>query len=395
MDYYLGFECGLCTENGIWFSSYIGNMLFFYDGVNTKYIGAFPGEEKEAYRLYSSVVKYKKMLIFTPLMAKNIAIYDIEKNEFLTIEIKKWLPKRTGQGKFCTSVLNGDYLYMFPEYYPGILKICLDNMKIVILDKWITELEKKFSLNNDIFFENDYSDCGEYLYFPFANTNAVLEFNKKSENIILHKVGEGKYSSIAKWHDVCILGGRNKKDLWYWEKKNDRCFTIQNILKEYSNTRFIASFIIEDTCWIFPEKGSDVLKIDLKKMLIDVDDKYSDEVMYRVNITNQTFSFVQMMENYFISFSMKTMTLFAHNIVTGKIEKRKLIIPNELQKEYILLWKNISFCITNKQMKNGGGKEEQSFSIVNLLEMVKYNRKMNKNDTKVEMCGKKIYDAIL
>ena len=141
MEHYLGFECGLCTESGIWFSSYIGNMLFFYDGINTKYVGTFPDEEKTAYRLFSNVVQYKNVLIFTPLFAKYIAIYDIEKEEFSTLEIEKWFPKRTGQGKFCTSVLNGEYLYMFPEYYPGIIKICLDNMEIIILDNWIKEIE--------------------------------------------------------------------------------------------------------------------------------------------------------------------------------------------------------------------------------------------------------------
>lgn len=395
MNFYLGFECGLCTESGIWFSSYIGNALFFYDGISTKYIGMFPDEEKEAYRLFSSVVKYKNLLIFTPLMAKHIAVYDIAKNEFSTLEIERWFPKRTGQGKFCTSFLNGDYLYMFPEYYQGIIKMCLNNMQIVILDDWIKELEANFSLNNDIFFKNDYADCGECLYFPLANANAVLEFNKISEKIYLQKVGEGKYSSIAKWNDVFILGERVQKDIWCWKKKNDRCFTIQNHIKGYDNTGFIASVIYEDTCWMFPEKGSNVLKINLNKMIIDVDDKYSNEGMYGLNISNQVFSFVQMIKNYIISFSMKTMTLFVHNMVTGEIEQRRLLVSEELCEEYSLLWKKIAVHIAEEQMKNGGGNETQSCSINTLIELEKEGRKFGVNSQEVKLCGKKIFDTIL
>jgi hypothetical protein len=85
----LSFEKLVEDGNVFWFTSIEHNGLYRIDKhfLKAEFMGSIPNEKAVAWRLYSSMTKHGGRLYFAPLATNEMAIYDIEKQEFNKIEI--------------------------------------------------------------------------------------------------------------------------------------------------------------------------------------------------------------------------------------------------------------------------------------------------------------------
>ena len=189
MSTYLGFQCCLEINHVLWFSSFRGKGLFRYDKKKVEHILNF---EEEGNRLFADIRMYKGKLIFTPLMSKKIYIYDIASGELKGISYGL-----TSISGFSASVLYGQYVYMFPTYYPGILRLNMETYVFEVIDTWINEQFENCRISEDAYFRGDYIRHKDTLYVSFCNAHAVLEFHLENGQSVIHDVGAQGYSTIA------------------------------------------------------------------------------------------------------------------------------------------------------------------------------------------------------
>jgi len=126
----------MCESNGcLWFTSYHYNALFQMrkNEYRAEYVCSFP-KEKSKRRMYSSIFSYRSKIYCIPLSANSVGIYDQEKGEAVSIEIKK--PSSFGNiiynqdSKFFTGYLDNNYLYMFPHTYPAIVRLDIESLEV-------------------------------------------------------------------------------------------------------------------------------------------------------------------------------------------------------------------------------------------------------------------------
>ncbi|ETP70974.1 hypothetical protein UYO_3082, partial [Lachnospiraceae bacterium JC7] len=79
------FSAVITVENAIYFTDGRSNALFSYDIFESKcsYVGSFLENNDEQGCLFGTASKYKDSLIYIPIRASNIGIYDIKKENLL------------------------------------------------------------------------------------------------------------------------------------------------------------------------------------------------------------------------------------------------------------------------------------------------------------------------
>ncbi len=268
MNAYLGFQCCLETSHALWFSSFRGKGLFRYDGKKVEHILDF---EEEGNKLFTGILKYREKLIFTPLVSKKIYIYDVASGEL------KGIPYGlTGMSGFSVSVPYGQYLYMFPSYYPGILRLNVETYALETMDSWINGQLENCRISEDAYFRGDYVRDGDTLYFSLCNAHAVLEFHLDNGQSAIHNVGEKGYSTIASDGQRFWMAPRRSGAIVSWDPVTDERAEYQGYPEGYQHGGFVGSFYENGYVWMFPETANQVLKVDTETGRIEEDKSFSD-----------------------------------------------------------------------------------------------------------------------
>ena len=80
--------------------------------------------------------KYQNKLVFIPLSAVNIGVYDLTNNKFESIDLP--FPKMPCgfECKFLNSTIFNGKVFMFPGYASYIIELDLASMKVIVHDDW-------------------------------------------------------------------------------------------------------------------------------------------------------------------------------------------------------------------------------------------------------------------
>ncbi len=273
MGTYLGFQC--CIEIGgrLYFSSFRGNGLFCYNGKTVEHLCNF---DEEGFKLFSDAKQYNNRIYFTPLRASQIHFYDLNRKEISKIEYG-----HKTIADFGFSILKGNSLYMFPTYYPGILKLNLDTHDIDIVDGWLNDAYERCRISEAPYFRGDYVRDGDMVYIPFSNANGVLEFHFKDERGIVHNVGKQDYSTIASDGKNFWMAPRTKGAIVSWNPVTYKIAEYQNFPEGYLQGSFVSSFFKDGYVWIFPETANMVLKVNTQTGEIVEEPRFSDICTHR------------------------------------------------------------------------------------------------------------------
>ena len=159
-------------------------------------------ENPDIQHTFNDILPYKDGFIFIPAFYDSVLILNRQDWTYKKVSIPCKNPKiGTSDFKFFTGVVHKDYVYMFGYSYPGLVRISLKDMSINIIDGWLKSGDLRFS-EVDGCFHVQYYRNGDLVYFPFMNTNAVMEFDLTTEKTTIHMVGEAtmRYISIE-WNN--------------------------------------------------------------------------------------------------------------------------------------------------------------------------------------------------
>lgn len=182
---------------------------------------------------YCALAKYNKRLFFMPKSADYIVMYDLDKNEFLNIELQE--PKNNRKEvyrstlKFHHSYVEGEKMFLLGFFYPAIICINMKTLKIDYISDWVETVELYIKSGDDKgYFGGGYFKENTNVYFPVACTSALIKLDletMKTEFIsletsldgIAYMVKDGEYLWLEgrgeSYGRICRYNLQNKESL--------------------------------------------------------------------------------------------------------------------------------------------------------------------------------------
>lgn len=211
---------------------------------------------------YIAVEKVESCLYFAPFFSNGIWKYDLKSKRFS----KTYLPK--AEGSYMTGIVHyGEYLYMIPRNYPGIVKYHMETEEIQIIDGWIEELEQYVTpdCKKEPYFVWGIKREANMLYLASSNCNVWMEMNLDTDKWKIREIGDRglHFINYAKSGENVWLLPRNGIEIVKWN-----CVTNEsNVIYRAKGLDVLGSpyeFLVDIGCKLvaLPQKADNVLVID-------------------------------------------------------------------------------------------------------------------------------------
>lgn len=257
----------IIDTEGFWFTLSNSSGLFHCnkDGKVECKANIFEKESGEE-RLFSSIKKYKDQIIFVPLFAKNIYIYNTVTSDIMKVPFKMQVRKKdipyNNIHHFMASVIYDGKIYMLPHKYPAIVEMDINTYEIKYYDDWVEKLTPYIKDDKDIYCRKDFCQRENVIYIPFCCANVILMFDlitKISKIMNISDIEEG-FSSIVTKEDGFLLSARNTSTIYEWNYKEDK-YEKYTLPKEFNDYIISNIRIVEGNIVIFPKYLRDPILI--------------------------------------------------------------------------------------------------------------------------------------
>lgn len=232
------------------------------DSRKCKYLGRFPKELPLRRFLYTFALRYENRIVFVPNSADNIAVYDIESEEFLSLPIKiKTVSEKLIWHKFACAVTYENFVYIVGNAYPYVLCLNMDTyeMKEIELDDQDVSFSRKGMVERG----------GSFLV-PAYNVGKVLEFDMRKNQYKIHKLSKDFRGAVAMCADesgtLWIAPYFTDDPILKWTPKQGVLKKIDSFPTEFSTENhglFSKAIYRDGEIWFIPEKANMSLRIDV------------------------------------------------------------------------------------------------------------------------------------
>lgn len=233
------FEEGVVLNNELWYVAVPRAWLCKMDLLDYKVqvVCEIPFMDVNAAYTYNVVAVYDNKLILMPKYAEDVLIYDIGKDEFEKIELKKALRtsgKDAGNAvKFRAYALKDNVLWMMPQSSCCILEYNLLTGKLIEHVDWYEQFERYNWENVNLFGKGIMAENS--LWIPCYQLNAIVEFRIETKESILHFIGSEKdcYSAITYTNGKFWLFNAFQNSLCKWNRESGIVTECIVLNKEY------------------------------------------------------------------------------------------------------------------------------------------------------------------
>ena len=393
----LTFEALYDDGDCFWFSSFDYNALFQMDktGRGVRLAGSFPGEAFIQPRAYVSMIKCNEKFYFAPFSAGEIAEYDPQNRAFRKLA-ENFPLKDTGRkwdsSRFFRAAAVGEKVYFLPCDYPGIL--CYDTEKDILrcFDDWVDEVEALRASEWGYFAE--YEVYKDRLILPCVCADAVVVFDTALETsrvIPMPKTGYScKYCGICRAGDSYFLAAADGS---VWKRNEDMeeeaCIRLPAAgidEMEYYPVRCTGEWI-----WLFPFRSGKGMRIHAMTGQVEEETWLNDEREYEGEHFNFPACAVDGKKLYAVTGNSRR--FIKYDPLSREKQETKLFLPERDRR--ILEEKKREAFIT--QSYSGSVREDAIFSVVFLLEVLRYPECFEKMDDGGEnpSAGKRIYETLI
>lgn len=178
----LWFDSAVETNDSLWFAANNLNGIFKADKKTGKsqFIINFPQYPNDAVRLYTACTLVKRKIVFAPCNAKEIAIYDIDKEELKTISLDKRVVERCKSALFLAAFEYEGFAYLIGMSYPGILKIDVVTYESYVIGKPFERYHFKGKYDYKAHFRHSFVVMDDILYLPAICENGLVCMDMKN-----------------------------------------------------------------------------------------------------------------------------------------------------------------------------------------------------------------------
>ncbi len=256
------------------------NMLCKIDSYSgeCEFVSVFPDENLKSERLHMKAITVGNNIIFSPANARNICIYNYTENTFDNISVLEDSENSMNYKsslKYAEIVQYGDTIYVFPASANEIIKLNKNNRSI-----------EKISLmyENKYLFRKDGLLRGDKLFLPSSNSNAVLVFDFKSDNVNVVGVGENNNGSWS----ICDDGN----ELWIipyapgnvikWNPETNMVSEFGDFPSgfTYMEKMFIKGIYDDEKIFAIPSGANMTVSINIKTGTMEMIEKYEEKGMF-------------------------------------------------------------------------------------------------------------------
>lgn len=219
-DYHKGIVTDYMYYDGqyVWFTARNFNGLFKMDANTYKveFVGQFPDEDVEEYKLYTGIAECNGKLYFAPYNAQNIAIYDKEKSSFYSITLRNDI--KDIFKKFYNVLAFDKYIFIYG--YKANMIIRIDSQ---------TDTVNYMNISDD--YNNSYytfSSCiyNDKIYSVSPSNNSILCLNPLDMSY--------EFVKIDKEFDKCVFNIGITAPLLITNQGDTVYFDLEN--KQFINT---------------------------------------------------------------------------------------------------------------------------------------------------------------
>lgn len=331
----IAFENIVKANGSYWFTS-IGYNAFFKldeDKDIAHCVGCF-SKEQDARRLYLDIVQYQDKLVFVPLKAEAIALYDMNAGEFSYIPL--CLPAKemntgvaySADEKFAFAGIWKNNLYLFPATYPAIIKLDMESYEVEYLYEPIRQLNKRVLTEEGIYFWKGIIE-DNLVKMWCEPAKSIVEFDMNSESLQVCK----QLSDIDKYIEV-VSDGKN-----YWliprEKKakllklSEDFQIIESILLPEGITEdgisYLRGVCLDDYLLVFPGAAEYVMKVSLKDSTTEIIRIFDGTKETRPEeLITWRFFLANYIDDIIVVFNHFSLEMVTYHVKTGVIYKKQI-----------------------------------------------------------------------
>ena len=355
---YLAFECMYDDGEYIWFSAFCFNALFKMKKSSRKaeYVGSFPNERMDGFRLYMSIAAYGSKLFFAPGSANEIAEYDIKTGLFKKINFAK--PKIQTHtdywiNKFIIAIQYKTWIFFIGCLYPAIIRYDINSGRIDYFSDWVESLSKFVNDPDDGYFVQKPCINGSVFAVAASNANAVLMFDMQTCTGKIYEVGGSKcnYAGMCFDGSNYWLAPRDDGPIVKWNPKTKEYKEFSDFPKGYVKCRYSFQGIayVNGYVWLLPSMTNIALKINVQDENISIAEEFQPVCGLKgTSLFSQNYIFSKSSgnmiyaetgkDNKFIEYNVKTKELYEKNILFS--EENKITLKRNLFAEGGILHEN-------------------------------------------------------
>lgn len=297
-------------NNRLWFvaANYNGIFSVNLENGKTDLEGMLYDEEMDLMHLTGAIGTKGDYLIMTPVIAKNVQVFDLEKKENILIDGDSERSVLSKYTKFSGMIIDGEKVYFFPGKADTILWCDMANRLVGRVEEFCTAYKKNIGGEYNYFSYGSHYVYNRKAYFALWEAPYIMEFSLETEKIIFY------------WVDYVCSGFS--------------CMTgNKNIIYLLSNDNRIVQWNIDN---------SEVINVSE-----DFSERQKELSLLRVALYDNG-------KIYLVSFTSDTVVIY--DIVNEEIEyttfEKKWNIPLEVEEKYAFsyydLQQNMMYVVSNK-----------------------------------------------
>lgn len=216
-------QCGIKIDDEYWFVTGNTNGLFKkkLSTDSIEFMGFFPGESRNGFRLYSDLQLVDGKLVFTPCHAMNMAVYQINESKFMKISIMDH--NKECFNKYLRSIQYCGQVYFIPFCADLFIKYDVKQNKIKVLDEWNGLRALYMESGSCNFIIEGTCVKNKYAYMFLQNKNQIVILNMETDQFRIQDL------AIAEDENICSVDESgeniwittNKNKLYKWNPKNE------------------------------------------------------------------------------------------------------------------------------------------------------------------------------
>lgn len=263
---YGGLSAAVLFDKYIWGTANEFNALMKIniETKNIELIERFPEEDFKT-ALFGDMVYIDGKLVFAPMSASNIAIYEIASRKFTLIHVDDKIATNRKiykeDYKFCKAILQDRYIYFIGCSFPAIIRMNVDTYQLTYITEWADVLDKYISDWSDSYFRSVYISKEQDIWLPSCSCNVLVKFSTLEGSFKYYEIGkpENHFCDVEYDGKLFWLSSKNGHELLSWNLEESLIVHTVESVKGIISSRM---FMEDTSLYIVPWEGGDLKKIN-------------------------------------------------------------------------------------------------------------------------------------
>lgn len=256
------------TENKMWMCLSDKNAICEIDKERKEVhiLGNYPQNGIAESNLSATVIGISEKIVFLPLAADDIAIYDIANDELTFIPVKKNYEKHheiyQERMKFRRGFVYKDYVFLLGHSYPAIIQLNINTLEVNYLTEWVDIIEPYIEEGDSLgYFKEGYSLYGTQMYLPLGCCSGLMlfELEQMKFEYIAIQGGTNRFEGLTDINGMFYMTGRNgrESEIIIWNKYTESIRKIRIPIGYY-----YAPIVYNSKIFLFSFSGSSVIELE-------------------------------------------------------------------------------------------------------------------------------------